>query len=92
MPCSSLFAKPEDLVTWPNHHSLPFLNQGQEFIIFSNGCLDFFHFLMASDDLSCLDEVLHPHIQNFEIELRNTHVHFDTVSHLKDMGGVILAH
>ena len=35
-PCWIVFAKPEDLETWPNHFS-----QGQEFIIFSDGCLDF---------------------------------------------------
>ena len=38
VPCRIVFAKPEDLETWPNHHS--FLDQGQEFVIFSNGCLD----------------------------------------------------
>ena len=34
MPCRIVFAKPEDLETGPNHLSF------QEFVIFSNGCLD----------------------------------------------------
>ena len=40
VPCRIVFAKPEDLETWPNHLSFRLLTQGQEFIIFSNGCLD----------------------------------------------------
>ena len=39
VPCKFVFAKPEDLETWPK---FPFLEQGQEFIIFSNGCLNLF--------------------------------------------------
>ena len=38
VPCRIVFAKPEDLETWPNHFSLE--HQAQEFVIFSNGCLD----------------------------------------------------
>ena len=40
VPCRIVFAKPEDLETWPNHLSFRFFDQGQEFVIFSNGCLD----------------------------------------------------
>ena len=40
VPCRIVFAKPEDLETWPSHLSFRFIDQGQEFVIFSNGCLD----------------------------------------------------
>ena len=40
VPCRIVFAKPEDLETWSNHLSFVFFYQGQEFVIFSNGCLD----------------------------------------------------
>ena len=36
LPYRIVFAKPEDIETWPQ---FPFLNQRQEFIITSNGCL-----------------------------------------------------
>ena len=38
VPCRIVFAKPEDLETWPTILAF-ILDQGQEFVIFSNGCL-----------------------------------------------------
>ena len=40
VPCRIVFASPEDLETWSKPSELSFLDQGQEFVIFSNGCLD----------------------------------------------------
>ena len=36
VPCRIVFAKPEDIETWPNHLSFRFLTR----VRFSNGCLD----------------------------------------------------
>ena len=38
--CRIVFAKPENLETWPNHLSFRFFYEGQEFVIFFNDCLD----------------------------------------------------
>ena len=41
VPCSIVFAKAEDLETWPHLLSFhSFLDDGWEFIIFSSGCSD----------------------------------------------------
>ena len=40
VPCRIVFAKPEDLETWPNHFSFRFLTRVRSSVIFSNGCLD----------------------------------------------------
>ena len=47
VPCNIVFAKPEDLETWPSQ--LSFLDQGREFVIFSNGCLDLFANLLTGN-------------------------------------------
>ena len=49
VPCRIVFARPEDLETWPNHLSFRFLDQSQEFVIFSNGCLDLFANLLIDN-------------------------------------------
>ena len=47
--CRIVFAKPEDLQMWQKPPSFLFLDQGQEFIIFSSGCLDpFANFLIGN--------------------------------------------
>ena len=40
VPCRIVFAKPEDLETWPNHLSFRFLTRVRSSSNFSTGCLD----------------------------------------------------
>ena len=40
VPCMIVFVKPKDLETWLNHLSFRFLTQVQEFVLYSNGCLN----------------------------------------------------
>ena len=47
--CRIVFAKPVDLQMWQKPPSCQFLDQGREFIIFSNGCLDPFANLLIGN-------------------------------------------